>query len=110
MSIRITEIDDAEGGETVLRVEGSLYLEDARLLEKVCRDLGSQMKRPVSLDLAGLSFLDSESASVLRRLKREQGVRLEMRQLFIGKVIELAEDPVQGEKDKNENFTPGVCD
>jgi anti-anti-sigma regulatory factor len=110
MPIRITKIDDPEGDETVLKVEGSLYLEDAQLLEEVCRDLGSQMKRSVRLDLAGLSFIDSESASVLTRLKRDHGVRLEMRQLFIGKVIELAEAPERGEEVKNDAISPRVCD
>jgi anti-anti-sigma regulatory factor len=77
--------------ETLLKVEGSLYLEDAELLEKVCRDIGDQSGRHITLDLADLSFLDSESASVLCRLKREQGVTLEGLHLFIAKVIELTE-------------------
>ncbi len=81
-----------ESGATVLKVEGSLYLRDAELLEKLCRDLGSETQRPVTLDLADLNFLDSESASVLCRLKREQGVRLEGLHLFIEKVVEMAEE------------------
>lgn len=76
---------------TLLKVEGSLYLEDAELLEKVCRDIGAQSGRHITLDLADISFLDSESASVLCRLKREQGVSLEGLHLFIAKVIELTE-------------------
>lgn len=75
----------------VLKVEGSLYLQDAELLERVCRDIGQQTGQHISLDLADLSFLDSESASVLCRLKREQGVDLEGLHLFIAKVIELTE-------------------
>jgi hypothetical protein len=43
------------------------------------------------LDLADISFLDSESATVLCRLKREQNVTLEGLHLFIAKVIELTE-------------------
>ena len=43
------------------------------------------------LDLAGISFIDSDSASVLCRMKREQGVMLEGLHLFIEKVVELAE-------------------
>jgi hypothetical protein len=77
---------------TVFKVEGTLYLKDAELLEKICRDVGDQTKRPVTLELAGLSYLDSESAAVLCRMKREQGVRLEGLHLFIGKVVELAEE------------------
>src|SRR5215475_7891047 len=76
---------------TMLKVEGSLYLEDAELLERVCRDIQQQTRQPVTLDLADLSFLDSDSASVLCRLKREQNVTLEGLHLFIAKVIELTE-------------------
>jgi anti-anti-sigma regulatory factor len=76
---------------TLLRVEGSLYLEDAELLEKICRDIGEQTGAPLTLDLADLCFLDSESASVLCRLKREQNVNLEGLHLFIQKVIEITE-------------------
>ena len=83
---------DFESQTTVLKVEGTLHLKDAELLEKICRDVGNQTGRPVTLDLACLSFIDSDSASVLCRLKREQGVRLEGLHLFIGKVVELAEE------------------
>jgi anti-anti-sigma regulatory factor len=76
---------------TLLKVEGSLYLEDAELLERVCRDIQQQTEQPLTLDLADLSFLDSDSASVLCRLKREQNVTLEGLHLFIAKVIELTE-------------------
>lgn len=82
---------DTGGVATVFKVEGTLYLKDAELLEKICRDVGNQTKRPVTLELAGLSYLDSDSGAVLCRMKREQGVRLEGLHLFIGKVVELAE-------------------
>ena len=81
-----------ESPATVLKVEGTLYLKDAELLERTCRDVAGQTGSPVTLDLASISFLDSDSASVLCRLKREQGVRLEGLHLFIGKVVELAEE------------------
>ena len=77
--------------ETWLKVEGSLYQEDAELLEKICRDIGEQTGAPLTLDLADLCFLDSDSASVLLRLKREQNVNLEGLHLFIQKVIEITE-------------------
>jgi anti-anti-sigma regulatory factor len=101
MPLRITQqerSDDREAGSdqpgdlvTVLKVEGCLYLEDAELLERICRDIGNQTKGQLSLDLSDLCFLDSESASVLCRLRREQGVTLEGLHLFIAKVIELSE-------------------
>ena len=83
---------DTETAATVFKVEGTLYQRDAELLEKICRDVATQTGRAVTLELAGLSFLDSESASVLCRMKHEQGVRLEGLHLFIEKVVELAEE------------------
>jgi ABC-type transporter Mla MlaB component len=77
---------------TVFKVEGTLYLRDAELLERICRDVGNQTKRPVTLELAGLSYLDSDSAAVLCRMKREQNVSLEGLHLFIEKVVELTEE------------------
>jgi len=77
---------------TVFKVEGTLYLRDAELLEKICRDVGNRTKRPVTLELAGLSYLDSDSAAVLCRMKREQNVSLEGLHLFIEKVVELTEE------------------
>jgi anti-anti-sigma regulatory factor len=91
MTTRITEIEGQGDGDAVLKVEGSLTLEDARLLEKVCHDLRERQGGGVRIDLAGLSFLDDESASLLRRLKRLPGVELEGAHLFVWQVIEEAE-------------------
>jgi anti-anti-sigma factor len=91
MPTRITQIQNVKDERTLLKVEGTLNLEDAELLEKICREIAEQSRRLVTLDLAELSFLDSDSASVLCRLKREQGVSLEGLHLFIGKVMEMAE-------------------
>lgn len=96
MPLRITQMDCANSErshdcETLLKVEGSLHFRDAELLEKICRDVSEETGHHLTLDLADLSFLDSESASVLCRLKREQNVTLEGLHLFIAKVIELTE-------------------
>ena len=92
MPTRITQIDTPERAATRLKVEGSLYLEDAELLEKICRDIQQHSQLEITLDLADLSFLDSDSAAVLCRLKRERGVKLEGLHLFIQKIIELADE------------------
>jgi hypothetical protein len=83
---------------TVFKVEATLHLIDAELLEKICRDVGNQTKRPVTLELAGLSYLDSDSAAVLRRIKREQNVSLEGLHLFIEKVVELTDESEKATK------------
>ncbi|SRR5216683_2587544 len=121
MPIRVTEIENrgfgaaglgrsnyselnninTEGDEIALRVEGTLYRRDAELLERICRDLANQTKKGITLDLANISFLDSDSAAVLCSLKRELGVSLEGLHLFIEKVVELAE-----EYEKVERYRP----
>jgi len=108
MPTRITEIDGAAARDvpksgtkgaangahqvTLLKVEGTLHLGDAELLERICRQVSIQNGRPVALELSELCFLDSDSAAVLCRMKREQGVRLRGLNLFIRKVIELTEE------------------
>jgi len=91
MPTRITEVRTPDGQRTTLRVEGTLWLEDAELVEKICRDLSRETGRPVTLDLADLDFLDSDSAQILCRLKAEQDVSLEGLHLFIQRVIEIAD-------------------
>jgi anti-anti-sigma regulatory factor len=89
---------DAGSEPTVFKVEGTLHLNDAELLEKICRDVRHQTKRPVTLELDGLSYLDSDSAAVLCRMKREQNARLEGLHLFIEKVVELTEESEKATK------------
>ena len=43
-------------------------------------------------------FFDSDSAAVLSRIKREQGVNLEGLNLFIEKVVELADESEKARK------------
>ena len=92
MTTRITQLEgDNAVGRALLRVEGSLEHADAQLLEKVCADLRAQSGMNVTVDLSDISFLDSESASILARLRREQEVALEGVHFFIQQVIEIAE-------------------
>lgn len=92
MPTRITQLGDERQAGVVLRVEGTLVQEDAELLEKVCADIRRQQPcAPLTLDLADLTFLDSESASVLCRVREEQRVTLEGLQFFVQRVVELAD-------------------
>ncbi len=97
MPTRITEVDTPDKERTTLRVEGTLTLEDAELIENICRDLKQQSGRNVTLDLSDLCFLDSDGAHLLCRLRAERDVSFEGLHLFIQHVIEMAE---QDEKSK----------
>jgi anti-anti-sigma factor len=92
MTTRITQLEGhVTGGRAMLRVEGTLSRAEAELLEHVCSDLRAQTGANVTVDLADISFLDSESAAVLARLRREQEVNLEGVHFFVQQVINIAE-------------------
>jgi anti-anti-sigma regulatory factor len=87
VSIRITE--RAPG---VFKVEGALHLKDAELLERICRKIFDETGRAVIIELNDVCFVDSESAAVICRMKRENVVEIEGLNLFIRKVIELTDE------------------
>lgn len=74
-----------------LRVEGEMTAADALLLEKIAIEMQADHKREVTIDLADLHFLDSESAPILRRLQREHGFRIEGMEIFLQSAIDSAE-------------------
>ena len=83
----MTQVEDFERGKPLLRVEGSLMREDAVLLEKIVLDMREQLDKNITLDLADLDFLDSESAPILKRLEREHGFELEGLEFFLQKAV-----------------------
>lgn len=92
MTTRITQLRGCSAdGRVLVRVEGSLSLSDAELLEQVCAEVKAQSGASVTVDLTGISFLDSESARILARLRHEQEVALEGVHFYIRQVLEMAE-------------------
>lgn len=91
MPTQITQIDDATGAHTTLRIAGSLTLADAELVARICAGLREQRDAQITLDLADLSFLDSDSAAVLARLTKQHGVALDGVHLFVQQVIDQTE-------------------
>jgi anti-anti-sigma regulatory factor len=89
-----TQIIQSENGppdHTILRVEGEMLLEDALLLEKIALEIRADSGKEVTLDLADLDFLDSESAAVLRRIQSEHGINIEGMEIFLQSAIDSAE-------------------
>jgi anti-anti-sigma regulatory factor len=91
MPTSMRQIEDTERGKTLLRVEGSLMKDDAVLLEKIVLDMREQLEKNITLDLADLDFLDSESAPILKRIEREHGFELEGMELFLQKAVAESE-------------------
>lgn len=91
MATKLTQIEDTERGKLVLRVEGELMLDDAILLEKIALDLREANEKNLTLDLADLDFMDSESAPIVKRLENEHGFEIEGLQFFLQKIVEEAD-------------------
>ena len=83
----VSEID----GSIVLRVEGDMMLDDVLLLEKIAIEMRTDYGSDLTIDLADLDFLDSESAPVLKRLEREHGFKIEGMEIFLQSAIDSAE-------------------
>lgn len=91
MPTQITQIDDESRGITIFRVDGDMLREDAELLCRIARDAQSFNGNSITIDLADLDFLDSESAPVLMRLEREEGFDIIGTEIFLQTVVNEAE-------------------
>ena len=91
MTTRITQVEGQKGKALTLRVEGSLRLADAELLESTYFELTEQHDGQITIDLGGTNFLDGASASILCRLKRK-GAELIGLHYFVQQIIQAAEN------------------
>ncbi len=92
MPTEIVQIEDTERGKTILRVTGEMFREDALLLEKIALEMRSEIGKNLTIDLADLNFLDSESAPILKRLEREHEFEIEGLMIFLQKAVEENEN------------------
>ena len=65
--------------------------DDALLIERIGRQLQSETGSKIAIDLADLDLLDSESASVLKRLESQHGFELIGIEIFRQTIIDAAE-------------------
>ena len=91
MPTNITQVEDTENRRTILRVEGEMLRDDALLIERIGVAMQSETGLSVAIDLADLDLLDSESASVLKRLETEHGFELIGMEIFLQTVVNEAE-------------------
>lgn len=91
MPTNIKQIEDKERGRTILRIQGSMEFDDAVLLNKIVTEMLSETDKLVTLDLADLDFLDSESASILYKLKHELNINIEGLEIFLQRIINETE-------------------
>ncbi len=87
MPTQITQIEDSGRQRTILRVEGDMMLDDALLLEKIALEMRSESGDEITVDLADLDLLDSESAPILKRLTDEHGFEIEGMEIFLQSAV-----------------------
>lgn len=92
MPTTIQQIEDTERGVTVLRVAGEMTETDALLLEKIALEMRRETGANLTIDLADLNFLDSESAPILKRLEQAHKFEVEGLMIFLQKAVEETEN------------------
>lgn len=90
MTTRITK-SESKQRKITLRVEGSLHLEEAEVLEKTFAGLHAENGHKIEIDLSDITFIDSESAAVLCRLQA-LGAELLGLHFFAQRLIEIAQN------------------
>lgn len=91
MATTITQSENPGTNETILRIEGEMFLNDAVLLEKIALGIQAETGADIALDLADLDFLDSDSAAVLKRLSDDNGFSIRGMEIFLQTAINGAE-------------------
>lgn len=91
MATQITQIDLNDRRRTILRVEGDMLYDDAMLLEKIATAINAENQNEIVIDLADLDFLDSDAASILKRLEDLEGFEIEGVEIFLQSAVDMAE-------------------
>ena len=85
----------------VLKLEGTLTLADAKLLEEICTDLRDELDYGITIDLAGVDFLSNQSAKILCRLKEIPELTFQGMHLFVQQIIEATESASGNGKERD---------
>jgi hypothetical protein len=91
MPTQITQVDDPHRGVTTFRVDGDMYREDAELLGRIARESQIESGNAITIDLADLDFLDSESAPILKELQRVYDFEIVGTEIFLQSLVNAAE-------------------
>ncbi|MBX3292278.1 MAG: hypothetical protein KF881_05215 [Acidobacteria bacterium] len=91
MPTRITQFDDEMNARTILRVDGEMFIDDAKLVGRIAEEISRDKMVNVIVDLADLDLLDSDAASELLRLKSAGRIDVAGIDEFVQTAIDRAE-------------------
>ena len=101
MTTRITRLEDEHQNQMVLKIEGTLTVTDAKLLEEICDDVREELGYGITIDLAGVDFLGHHSAAILCRLTDTPELKLKGTPLFVQQIIESAKAEQSAAKERD---------
>ncbi|MER3429827.1 MAG: hypothetical protein C4325_14595 [Blastocatellia bacterium] len=78
-------------GLTMLSVRGEMSADDALILRRLVRNLIAGGRNRIIVDLAGISFIDSDSAPILREIANLPEASIEGTDSLIQAAIDLVE-------------------
>lgn len=91
MPTQITQIDHPEKNLTVFKVEGDMLRDDAELIGRIASSRSGETGHDISIDLSDLSLMDSDAASILRRVSERNGFAIEGVEIFLQAAVDMAE-------------------
>jgi anti-anti-sigma regulatory factor len=91
MPTRITQFDDEANARTILRVDGEMFIDDAKLVGRLADEIIGDKPVAVIVDLADLDLLDSDAASELLRLRASGSIEVTGIDEFVQTAIDRAE-------------------
>ncbi|QQS33630.1 MAG: hypothetical protein IPM50_03335 [Acidobacteriota bacterium] len=91
MPTRITQFDDDLNRRTILRVNGEMFIDDAKLVGRIAEQITDEKQGVVVVDLADLDLLDGDAASELLRLKAAGRIDVAGIDEFVQTAIDRAE-------------------
>jgi anti-anti-sigma regulatory factor len=91
MATNIKQVRDDKQGVTTLSVAGEMFFDDAVLIEKIAACARDESGDRIVIDLADLDLLDSEAASILRRIAARDGFEIDGTEIFLQSLVDDAE-------------------
>jgi len=88
----------------LINLEGTPTIADAKLVEEICTDLSEGFGYGITIDLAGVPFVSTESAKIFSRLRAlpyltMRGMRQVVRQII--ESTEAAQNYLQGQEGRS---------
>lgn len=91
MPTEIKQIDSTASRLTTLRITGDMVLADALLLKRIATDIIEETGNRVEIDIADLSYIDSDAGSILKELSSMASVDLSGAEIFLQTAVDQAE-------------------